>query len=161
MKMYRCENCGHLFEEGEQAVWEERHGLDTPPYEKWSGCPLCKCDYEEVHQCEKCGDWHSEDELTEGICDDCLEGSISCGTAVSFLEDMLFSDKAYAVNFIFEVLLDTKFSGNISEQILELCKASLINFFKAEVVAEMLLEEVRHMDDDGRYALWLKSKEVK
>lgn len=159
--MYKCESCGHLFEEGEQAVWEERQGLDTPPYEKWDGCPICKGGYEEVHQCKECGDWHSDDELIEGICGGCLEDSISCETAVSFLEDMLFSDKAYAVNFIFEVLLDTKFSGNISEQILELCKASLKNFFKAEVVAEMLLEEVRNMDDDGRYAIWLKSKEVK
>lgn len=159
--MYRCEFCGHLFEEGEQAVWEERHGLDAPPYEKWNGCPICKGDYEEVHQCQKCGDWHSEDELTEGICSDCLEGSINCETAVSFLEDMLLSDKDYAVNFIFEVLLDTKFFGNISEQVLELCKTSLKNFFRAEVVAEMLREEVRHLDDDGRYAVWLKSKEVK
>ena len=159
--MYRCESCGHLFEEGEQAVWEERHGLDAPPYEKWNGCPICKGDYEEVHQCQKCGDWHSEDELIEGICGGCLEGSINCDTAVSFLEDMLLSDKDYAVNFIFEVLLDTKFWGNISEQILELCKTSLKNFFKAETVAEMLLEEVRHLDDDGRYAFWLKSKGVK
>lgn len=153
--MYKCNSCGHLFEEGEQAVWTEEHG------EKWSGCPLCHDGYEEVHQCEKCGDWHSEDELTEGICGDCLEGSINRDTAVSFLEDMLLSDKDYAVKFIFEVLLDTKFFGNISEQVLELCKTSLKNFFKAEAVAEMLLEEVRHMDDDGRYAFWLKSKEVK
>ena len=26
--MYRCCECGNLFEEGEQAVWEEHHGLD-------------------------------------------------------------------------------------------------------------------------------------
>ena len=32
--MYRRCECGNLFEEGEQAVWEERHGLDSPPYEK-------------------------------------------------------------------------------------------------------------------------------
>ena len=161
--MYKCCECGNLFEEGEQAVWYENQGEchGVTAMERFSGCPLCHYDYEEVHQCEKCGDWHSEDELTEGICDDCLKDSINCETAVSFLEEMLSSDKDYVVKFIFEVLLDTKFSGNISEQILELCKASLKNFFKAEVVAEMLIEEVRHMDDDGRYAIWLKSKEVK
>lgn len=71
--MYKCENCGHLFEEGEQAVWEERHGLDTPPYEKWSGCPLCKGDYEEVHQCKECGDWHERDELMGEMCDKCID----------------------------------------------------------------------------------------
>lgn len=32
--MYRCETCGNLFEEVEQAVGEETHGLDSPPYEK-------------------------------------------------------------------------------------------------------------------------------
>lgn len=161
--MFKCCECGHLFEEGEQDVWYENQGEchGVTAMERFSGCPLCHYDYEEVHQCEKCGDWHSEDELTEGICDDCLKDSINCETAVSFLEDMLFSDKDYAVKFIFEVLLETKFSGNISEQVLELCKTSLKNFFKAEAVAEMLIEEVHNMDDDGRYALWLKSKEVK
>ena len=159
--MFKCCECGHLFEEGEQAVTYETRGFYQPPYEEIHSCPVCGGDFEEVHQCEKCGDWHSEDELSEGICDDCLEGSINSETAVSFLEDMLLSDKDYAVGFVFEVLLDTKFSGNISEQVLELCKTSLKNFFKAEVVAEMLLEEVHNIDDDGRYALWLKSKEVK
>lgn len=59
--MFKCESCGNLFEEGEQATWEERHGLDSPPYEQWSGCPICKGGYEEVHQCKECGDWHTED----------------------------------------------------------------------------------------------------
>ena len=67
--MYKCRECGNLFEEGEQAVWYENHGLDSPPYEKWSGCPVCRGDCEEVHQCKKCGDWHSEDELYEGWCE--------------------------------------------------------------------------------------------
>lgn len=31
--MYKCRECGNLFEEGEQAVWEETRGLDSPPYE--------------------------------------------------------------------------------------------------------------------------------
>ena len=31
--MYRCENCGNLFEEGEQVTQEETHGLDSPPHE--------------------------------------------------------------------------------------------------------------------------------
>lgn len=71
--MYKCCECGHLFEEGEQAVWEERHGLDRGPYEKWSGCPLCNVDYEEVHQCKECFRWHSEDELYNGLCSECIE----------------------------------------------------------------------------------------
>ena len=45
--MYRCEECGHLFEEGEQVVWIEKHGLSAPPYERFSGCPICKGTYSE------------------------------------------------------------------------------------------------------------------
>lgn len=26
--MFKCRECGNLFEEGEQATWEERHGVD-------------------------------------------------------------------------------------------------------------------------------------
>ena len=84
--MYRCVSCGNLFEEGEQAVWEERHGLDSPPYEKFSGCPVCKGDYEEVHQCKECGDWHSDDELYEGWCEKCLRESINYETFFEYCE---------------------------------------------------------------------------
>ena len=78
--MFRCESCGHLFEEGEQATWEERHGLDSPPYEKWSGCPVCRGGYEEVHQCKECGGWHTDDELYDGLCEKCLRETINYDT---------------------------------------------------------------------------------
>ena len=84
--MYKCCECGNLFEEGEQAVWEETHGLDSPPYEKWSGCPVCKGGYEEVHQCEQCGDWHSEDELYDGWCEKCLRETINYDTFFEYCE---------------------------------------------------------------------------
>ena len=70
---YKCLECGHIFEDGEQAEWEEKHGLDTPPYEKFSGCPLCGCAYEETVKCECCGADFLEEELTDGVCEDCLE----------------------------------------------------------------------------------------
>ena len=54
--MYKCTECGHLFEEGEQATWEEEHGLDSPPYEKWSGCPVCRGGYEDVNRCKATGE---------------------------------------------------------------------------------------------------------
>ena len=84
--MYRCCECGNLFEEGEQAVWEETHGLDSPPYEKWSGCPVCKGDYEEVHQCKECEEWHTEDELYDGWCEKCLRETIDYDTFFEYCE---------------------------------------------------------------------------
>lgn len=70
---YRCLECGHIFEEGEQAVWYEKHGLDTPPYERRTGCPLCKGGYEETVKCKICGAEHLEHELNGGVCKDCID----------------------------------------------------------------------------------------
>ena len=70
---YKCIACGNIFEEGEQAVWYETHGFDLPPYEKWSGCPLCKGAYEETVKCAVCRSEHLEDELSGGVCDECID----------------------------------------------------------------------------------------
>lgn len=72
---FKCLDCGHIFEEGEQARWEEHH-----PYgmgyvaEEFSGCPICNGDFEETKQCKICGGEFLEDELNGGcVCDDCVE----------------------------------------------------------------------------------------
>ena len=72
---FKCLSCGHIFEEGEQARWEEHH-----PYgmgyasESFSGCPICNGDYEETKQCEICGGEFLEDKLNGGcVCDECVE----------------------------------------------------------------------------------------
>ena len=71
---YKCLECGHIFEDGEQARWEETHGLDSPPYEKLCGCPICKGSFEETKQCKICGGEFLENELNGGcVCDDCIE----------------------------------------------------------------------------------------
>lgn len=72
---YKCLECGHIFDEGEQAIWEEHHpygmGYAT---EKFSGCPVCNGSYEETVQCQICGGEFLEDELSGGcVCDDCIE----------------------------------------------------------------------------------------
>lgn len=61
--MFKCIECGHIFEDGEQARWTETHG------EVWECCPICKGDYEEVEPCKICGSYdHSVD---DDYCDDC------------------------------------------------------------------------------------------
>lgn len=72
--MYRCCECGNLFEEGEQATLEsflgECHGRQI--FERTHVCPLCHSDYDEAYQCKECGCWYTEDELFSGLCENCV-----------------------------------------------------------------------------------------
>ena len=167
--MYRCVDCGNLFEEGEQAVWEERHGLDSPPYEKLSGCPVCKGDYEEVYQCKECGDWHSYDELYDGLCEKCLRETINYDTFFEYCEAN--KDEQYLDIFVMaELLGGMDCPDNISPELHML----MIETYKRGAANAKLLGEkfgflancIRFiMDDDGsigreNYAYWLNNRKV-
>ena len=73
--MYKCLECGNLFEEGEQATWQESRGefWGSICNETLSGCPVCKGEYEKTVKCSICSSEHLEDELISGVCNDCLE----------------------------------------------------------------------------------------
>lgn len=64
----KCNECGHIFDDCERAVWREAHG------ELFSGCPICRGSYEETKQCKICGGEFLEDELLGGcVCEECVE----------------------------------------------------------------------------------------
>ena len=179
--MFKCESCGHLFEEGEQAVWEERHGLDTPPYEKWDSCPICRGGYEEVHQCKECGEWHTENELYDGWCEKCLRETINYDTFFEYCEAN--KDEQYLDIFVMSELLGgMDCPDNVSYEFHQL----MIETYKKRVeeaalhnwVQGCIPESKRRyddfidscirfiMDDDGsigreNYADWLNKREGK
>ena len=167
--MYRCYECGNLFEEGEQAVWYENYG-DEISEEMFNGCPVCNGDYEEVYQCKKCGDWHSEDELYDGWCEKCLRESINYDTFFEYCEAN--KDENYLDMFVMCYLLNCyevpKYpSWEFHQLMAETYKRRVAN---AKLLGEKFgfLEDcIRFvMDDDGsigreNYADWLNKREVK
>ena len=66
--VYKCRECGHLFEEGEEAIWYDGHGFDFPPYEKNIGCPVCKGGFVRVKPCRICFEY-----TEKTYCDECAE----------------------------------------------------------------------------------------
>ena len=72
---YKCLECGHIFDECEISTWQESGGeiFGSQSYETMSGCPICKGDYEKTEKCRVCGGEFLEEELTDGVCDDCVE----------------------------------------------------------------------------------------
>ena len=61
--MYKCEDCNHTFEDGEQLTRTEPHG------EQITGCPLCGGNFKEAKQCKICETYDIEDD--EEICKSC------------------------------------------------------------------------------------------
>ena len=70
---YTCLECGNIFESGEEKVHYERLHPDYPIYEEFRSCPACGGEYEEAIQCHGCGGYFLEDELTEGLCSECID----------------------------------------------------------------------------------------
>ena len=175
--MFKCCECGHLFEEGEQAIWYENQGEchGRIAMEKFGGCPICKGDYEEVHQCKECGDWHTEDELYEGWCEKCLRETISYDTFFEYCEAN--KDEQYLDIFVMSELLGgMDCPDNVSYEFHEL----MVDTYKERVeqikrdkamfgktYAEIIDACIRFiMDDDGsigreNYADWLNKREGK
>ena len=71
---YKCLDCGHIFDDGEQAFWnEDGEYWGTPFSQRMSGCPICKGAYEETTPCAVCCSEHLEEELNGGVCDECID----------------------------------------------------------------------------------------
>lgn len=64
---YKCLECGHIFEEGEELNIREDYGIT-------SCCPICKGRYAIAARCEECGAVYLYEELNGGyLCDECVE----------------------------------------------------------------------------------------
>lgn len=73
---YKCLECGHIFDEGEEKIYTECMGEchGSPAYETFRVCPVCGGDFGETKSCLFCGAEFLEDELNGGgVCDDCIE----------------------------------------------------------------------------------------
>ena len=70
---FKCLHCGHIFEEGEEKVWKEKRHPDIDIFETLTGCPICKGGFEETESCSKCGGEYLHEELSAGLCENCID----------------------------------------------------------------------------------------
>lgn len=90
--MYKCLDCGHIFDEGGEKNYTETHGERFAPSERWKGCPVCGGAFEQTIRCEECGAEHLADELyADKWCAGCLTEKV---TYDSFLEWMMASENS-------------------------------------------------------------------
>ena len=175
--MYRCLNCGNLFEDGEQATWYENQGEchGSIAMGRFDGCPLCRGDYEEVYQCKGCGDWHSEDDLYDGWCEKCLRETINYDTFFEYCEAN--KGEQYLDTFVMCYLLNCnevpKYPSWDFHQLMISTYNNYVRSIKeakamgSKYVFDILDDCIRFvMDDDGysgreNYADWLNKLERK
>ena len=71
--MFVCYDCGKMFDEPK--IWTNTHGLDTPPYESYDGCPSCGGAFTETYKCGCCNKWIVGSYIKlmseERICEEC------------------------------------------------------------------------------------------
>lgn len=71
--IYKCLNCGCVFEDGEEGrIVETYEYFGQMCSETTYVCPECKGDFEEAISCEVCGIECTEDELNGGVCEKCI-----------------------------------------------------------------------------------------
>lgn len=165
----KCLECGCVFEDGEQAVWEERHGLDNPPYEKFSGCPICCGDYVETKPCANCENEYTEDELYEGWCEECLREQITYESFLGYCEAN--KDEHYLDAFVMSELLGgmdcPRWISYDFHQLMVDTYMRRVEKAKLYPLEDFLESCIRFvMEDDGsvgrdNFANWLNRREVK
>lgn len=71
--MYRCKDCGEIFDDPATQYEYHPYGMGYA-HEEWAVCPCCRdTDFEEVEECERCGEVFPVDELCDGLCDTCYD----------------------------------------------------------------------------------------
>lgn len=121
MKCYICNCCGEVVDDLKEVREFMGYYGSAPAYDSDYVCPYCGSDdLDEAEECECCGEYHRVDELTNGVCDDCLH---------SHDKDWKFwyescRKEEYVDKIDLNLFLCTQFSKEQIEEILykELCK---------------------------------------
>ena len=171
--MYKCSNCGEVFEEAKSI--KEDWG------ETFSVCPYCNGDYDEVKQCDHCDEWHTKDDLYSGWCEKCLRETINYDTYFEYCESN--KDEQYLDTFVMCEILNCEYvpkysSYEFHELMIATYKKRVEEAALRNWAQGLIPEEKRRydnfldacirfiMDDDGEigrenYADWLNKREVK
>ena len=93
---YRCCDCESEF--SELKIYTERHGLDSPPYETWEGCPNCgSTDWEESSYCNNCyEDKFEMSDEQDDFCEDCKDALMD--KLNNWLDILPVNEKDFLIN---------------------------------------------------------------
>lgn len=79
--LYMCEECGHVFKEGEEVRVREPHE------ETYNASPCCLSNYAEAEYCDFCGEVFFQSDLFECYCEECLMKEVTYESALKFIKE--------------------------------------------------------------------------
>lgn len=157
--MYKCLECGHIFEEGEQATWIEDCGeyCGSGVYKGGSGCPICKGDFEKTQKCVVCGGEFLEKEIESGYCEECLQKQITTNLAYKY-----FTENNLVVDFLFNYIWDMDCPKFLTDTF----KNDCAELFLRKALDDKILNKEYFlnlckgyiMEDASHFAEWLEKK---
>lgn len=160
--MFKCFECGHLFERGEEKRYTEMHG------ESYLACPICGGAYEETNQCSCCGGHFFEDELYNGMCEECIGENMTLENMVKYLDDSSLEEDFYleefyhsSIHFASDELIDLARNGFMQKVAIEKLNHYGDGPFESEHVSMMRKFIVDDHFGLYDYAEWLNKKEEK
>jgi hypothetical protein len=118
--MFKCCDCGEFFVSPKIRTENMGEHFGIPAYKGFVCCPECDGDVEQAHQCKICGNYFFDDELDDGICEECLEEKLT-----------KYHDK---VKSCLEILKDEKIKIEINPVLAMLLKPSVIENILTEYV---------------------------
>lgn len=104
--MYKCLDCGQIFDDGEEEnykIYKGTHTNSKSPAYSWNGCPVCGGVFERTMRCQECKSEHLRSELyADRWCSECLTEKL---TYDSFLEyatsDTIDTESGMLEHFMF------------------------------------------------------------
>lgn len=79
--LYKCEECGYVFEEGDEVRVREPHG------EAYNASPCCLSNFGEARKCSLCDEVFFEYDLSGDYCEDCLMNEVTYESALEFIKE--------------------------------------------------------------------------
>ena len=156
--MYKCLECGHIFDEGEARSWTESWG------ESFTGCPCCGGAFERTTYCTNCDGEFLDEELYDGWCIECLTEEIDYDTALKYmLDDGLYMFHLFMFEKVFKMRLPDEVSTEMSNHLQETFRRLKANDLITDSTEFLALIRWYILEDDNDYgrinfAEWLNEE---
>ncbi len=154
--MVICEDCGSVIHE-EDLVTTKSYVSDYMGgcHENITGC-ACGGSVTEAEQCETCGEYFREDELHDGVCDECLKEEATVANALECGKDGSARMEVSVNGFLAMVFTSDKIDEILTRELERLIG-------KSDDHAKHIIDvaETWCLEDKSYFAEWLKGRDRK